>query len=125
MGTSRSASPARTWTAGIYLFSGRRDPTWPVAQGAVDALEALWQKLDRTETPWSQPPPLGYRGAFVRDDQGAEFIAYRGAVLRRSGTKSEVRSDPERRFERAIIDAAPPEAVPPPIRALIEKDGQS
>src|ERR1700730_2840450 len=61
MDTSRSPERDR-WIAGALVFSGRRDPTWPVPAELGRRLEQLWEGLP----PWSgerpHPPPLGYRG---------------------------------------------------------------
>ncbi|HEY8201462.1 MAG TPA: hypothetical protein VII47_08920, partial [Actinomycetota bacterium] len=69
MATSRSPDDAGTSAgalAGVRLFSGRQDPTWPLPADAVAELQALWERMP----PWTgeppRPPALGYRGCFVR-----------------------------------------------------------
>jgi hypothetical protein len=105
MATSRSSSGG--WTGGAFVFSGRPDPTWPLARG--EELAAHWDALGPWEGEPPEPPQLGYRGAFlVDDDTGREWTAYSGAV--RLG--NDVRRDEPREIERAILAAAPPGVLP-------------
>jgi hypothetical protein len=112
MGTSKSNSGPGEWQAGVSVFSGRLDPTWTLSAEQAGRLEVLWSKLEAANDPTPPAPPLGYRGAFVRDPQGRRWYAYRGRVVLEAGSAPESRADPERQFESAIIDSAPPEVLP-------------
>jgi hypothetical protein len=112
MGTSKSSDEAGEYVGGVSVFSGRRDPAWPVgADGARELLE-LWDSLEVSEGSALSAPPLGYRGSFLRGG-GREWSAYRGAVTLREGAGAQTRRDLGRRFERLIISTAPPGSVPP------------
>jgi hypothetical protein len=57
-------------------------------------------------------PPLGYRGCFFRDPNGAEWRAYGGVVENRSSAGREARRDHDRSFERMIVGSAPAGLLP-------------
>src|SRR5215472_5493274 len=99
MATSKSSDSSQRWTAGALLFSGRPDPVWVVVPDKAHQLEAIWNSLvaSKPSTPAS-PPPLGYRGCFLRHPNGTEWSAFAGVVTRRSGRGAETRSDPNREF---------------------------
>jgi hypothetical protein len=107
MDTSRS--PEDTWIAGALVYSGRRDPTWPVPVELGRRLELLWEGL----APWSgdppHPPPLGYRGFTLTAPDGRVWTAFRELVT----LASDRRRDGERQFERSLIASAPPGILPP------------
>jgi hypothetical protein len=104
-----------TWTAGALLFSGRPDPTWTVDPVAAGKLVALWYTFDPlpAEASPATPPALGYRGCFLRDPHGRQWTAYKGVVTMSFDQQSESRSDPDRSFERAGLQSAPPGLLPP------------
>jgi hypothetical protein len=108
MGTSRSAEED-PWIAGAQVYSGRRDPTWPVPAELGRRLEQLW----KGSPPWSgqqpHPPPLGYRGCTLRAPDGRVWTAFRELV----SLALDTRRDGEREFERSIIASAPPGILPP------------
>ncbi len=112
MGTSKSASEAAPWQGGASLFSGRPDPTWSVSARAARHLEAIWEKLEPTSAPLPTAPPLGYRGCFVRDPRGRQWYAYGGRVLLTTGGASETRADPNRQFEKTLLESAPADILP-------------
>ena len=109
MGISKSTK----YTAGVSVFSGRPDPTWSVSEEVGSKLQILFDDLDRYEGPAVSAPPLGYRGAFLRDDEGHEWFAYRGVVTLNGPQSSEARQDPDREFERALIASTPQGLIPP------------
>jgi hypothetical protein len=120
MGTSKSSSRTDGWQAGVWVFSGRRDPTWPLPPEQVRRLEEIWSRLKpAVEAAAAGPPPLGYRGAFVQEPEGRRWYAYGGRVVIQRETLTEVRADPDREFERAVVDSAPPEVLPPAVRNAI------
>src|SRR3982074_105884 len=108
MDTSRSADDSN-WIAGALVFSGRRDPTWPVPAGVGRHLEQLWSGLP----PWSgerpRPPDLGYRGCTLTAPDGRVWAAFREVVT----LANDSRHDSEREFERTLIASAPPGILPP------------
>lgn len=108
MGTSRSPETGG-WTAGASVYSGRRDPTWPLAAELGLRLERHWIELP----PWSgeqpRPPPLGYRGCRLVAPDGREWTAFQGLVIQ----AGDARRDGKREFERMLIASAPPGVLPP------------
>src|SRR2546423_14480324 len=108
MATSRSASDSG-WLAGASVFSGRADPTWPIAPELTEELVAVWDALPPLERPRPSPPPLGYRGCFVHDPAGRTWTAFHEAV----SDGSVMRRDEEHRFERLVLASAPEGTLPP------------
>src|SRR5689334_13274031 len=113
MATSKSRETDRNYTAGVSIFSGRPDPTWPVGREITHELLRLWNDLESHTGPVSSPPPLGYRGVFLRSDASEEWTAYRGVVVFRASNDAQLRSDPNRSFERIVIASAPDGLIPP------------
>jgi hypothetical protein len=111
-----SRSPEDGWIAGAVLFSGRRDPVWSVTPTFARKLVHLWTVLPATGDAMPDPPPLGYRGCFLRRPDGGEWRAYRGVVEGRSDAGREVRVDHERAFERLLVGSAPPGLLPADLR---------
>jgi hypothetical protein len=111
MVTSKSSEHAGEYVAGVSVFSGRRDPVWPIGEEQAGALLALWDSLEPHEGAAPSAPPLGYRGSLLRGG-GREWHAYGGAVTLREGDGVSTRRDPERRFEKLIISTAPADSVP-------------
>lgn len=111
MDTSKSSERAGGYVGGVSVFSGRRDPEWEVSEGLARSLLSLWESLEAYRGAAPAPPPLGYRGSFLRGG-GREWLAYRGSVSLREGGRVESRLDAGRRFERLILSAAPDGAVP-------------
>lgn len=119
MGISRSAK----YTAGVSVFSGRPDPTWTLSEEAGSKLLKLFEDLDSYEGSAALAPPLGYRGAFLRDDAGDEWFAYRGVVTLTSPHGSEVRKDAHREFERLLVASIPEGLIPPALLTQEFDDG--
>lgn len=115
MDTSRSSN--RKYFAGVSIFSGRPDPTWPVSdEVALDLLRLFATSALSDSTP-PTAPPLGYRGAYLRDDAGNEWFAYRGIVTAQGS--NDTRLDADRTFERKLIDSIPEGLIP---RELLHKE---
>ena len=108
MGTSRSPDEDK-WIAGALVYSGRRDPNWPVPVELGRRLEQVWEGLP----PWSgerpHAPPLGYRGTTLTAPDGRVWTAFRELVT----LTTDSRRDSEREFERSLIASAPPGVLPP------------
>ena len=117
MDTSRSTKEDRIFTAGVSVFSGRPDPAWTLDEETGSRLQQLFETLESSEEPATPAPPLGYRGAFLRDDSGHEWLAYRSVVTHTAPNRSEARRDPGRKFERALVDSAPQGLIPPALLA--------
>jgi hypothetical protein len=100
------------WTAGAYLFSGRPDPHWPVSHRVADSLLTLWERMSPQAGMTRPPSALGYRGCFLRGDDGREWVAFRGTVWLTSGDSTEARVDEGRMFERLLARSAPDGALP-------------
>jgi hypothetical protein len=113
MVTSRSSSALNRWTAGARVFAGRPDPEWDVPSEVAERLVALWDQLPPTGRPSRGPPPLGYRGCYLRRNDRAEWRAWGGNVVGGPGLAEEVRLDPGRRFELMVLETAPPGRLPP------------
>jgi hypothetical protein len=95
-----------SWRATAQLYSGLTDPVWDVG----DELAARWQTLaPREGDPPPPAPPLGYRGVALVAGDGTRIEAYGGAVTRDG---RELRADPGRAFERALLASAPPGLLP-------------
>jgi hypothetical protein len=107
MATSRSGSDSG-WIAGALVFSGRPDPTWPIAGAVGDELVAIWDALPPTDVV-ATPPTLGYRGCYASDPAGSRWTAYHELVT----FEGETRNDEKRRFERTVLGSAPEGILPP------------
>lgn len=102
------------WKAGVFLFSGRENPVWGISPSEAQRIIDIWSALEPCEIR-STPPQsqLGYSGSFLSNSNGDIWLASHRSVAW-SGTKTkETRSDPEQKFERAILASAP-EHIPIP-----------
>ncbi len=109
------------YLAGVSIFSGRPDPTWTVSQTVATQLKSLWDSLEASARPQPQPPPLGYRGCFLKDTaEGREWVAYKGVVTLKTPAGDEARSDENRKFESLLLKSAPEGLIPPQI---LESEG--
>lgn len=121
MGTSKSTEQGTEYLAGVSIFSGRPDPTWTVSQSAAERLQSLWDSLEASPRAQPQPPPLGYRGCFLRHAaEGREWMAYKGVVTLKTSAGDEARSDESRKFESLLLKSAPEGLIPPQI---LESEG--
>ncbi len=121
MGTSKSSEQAAEYLAGVSIFSGRPDPTWTVSQSAAERLKSLWDSLEASARPQPSPPPLGYRGCFLKDTtKEREWVAYKGVVTLKTPTGDEARADENRKFESLLLKSAPEGLIPPQI---LESEG--
>ena len=114
MATSRSPDPQAAGLAGAQVFSGRPDPTWPVDQATAGSLQDLWSRLEPWEGEIPAPPPLGYRGCFLRLADGREWQTYGGVVTLRQAGAVEFRRDRARAFEKQLLGTAPEGTLPHP-----------
>ena len=110
MATSRSCDP---WIGSASLFSGRPDPTWPVADAEVRELMGLWERLE-ADPRKVQPavPPLGYRGCSLTAPDGRCWHALGGRVTTGGSLARKARRDPGRTFEKKLLATAPPGILP-------------
>jgi hypothetical protein len=113
MATSRSNSQTEKWVAGAFLYSGRLDPTWTIPHSVVQRLLKIWDSLQSWVGRVPSPPPLGYRGCFVRGLGDREWQAYGGAVTLVEGGRQESRRDGDRKFEKSVLASAPGGTLPP------------
>lgn len=102
------------WKAGVLLFSGLENPTWALSPPEAQSIIDIWNTLEPCETRSTPPhPQLGYSGSFLSNSNGDIWLASRHSVAWSGPISKETRSDPERKFERAILALAP-EDVPIP-----------
>lgn len=96
------------------MYSGRPDPAWSVSADAAQDFERLWDSLAPSgERAFVAPAPLGYRGCFIKDEDGRHWGCYRGVgKLVRPGLPDQFRLDPERRLEWWIVRSAPQGVLP-------------
>ena len=85
---------------GIFLFSGRPDPTWPVEESTVDEFEEIWNLMEPYSGELPIPPILGYRGCFLNCEPGTEWFAYDGVVTMKTVEGSSLRRDKDKKFEK-------------------------
>ena len=97
-----------TWLAGVSLFSGRPDPTWPLDDEVAARFVSRWETLEPTPEPIPEPPPLGYRGALLLAPDGRRWLAH-GTTVTLNGER---RHDPEAQFEHELLATAPPDTLP-------------
>ena len=96
------------------VYSGRPDPEWQVDDALGEELEQVWRSLQPALAGTGDaPPPLGYRGCRLVAPDGRRWTAYRGRVELGSDESSEVRADPETRFESRVLASAAPGLLPP------------
>jgi hypothetical protein len=96
-GSVPGADAAGGWTAEALVFSGRRDPVWPVTATAAAELVACWDGLPpvpaaevpAAEVPAAEVPAAGGTGrgaaelaAAASAAPAAPVLGYRGCVLR-------------------------------------------
>ena len=122
MATSKSGNKSTQWIGGALVFSGRPDPIWSVPDEAARELKSFWAGLQPSVGKLPVAPALGYRGAFLRDAGGREWLAYGGIVTLKTKNVVLSRLDPARQFEKMLLATAPPEQLPPEVmRASQEK----
>ena len=93
----------RSWTARAAVYSGRRDPVWPVSEADAVGLVKLWERLESFQGARPKAPPLGYRGCSLESDKGERWEAFGGVVW--SGEA--MRADPDGVFEKSVLKTAP------------------
>jgi hypothetical protein len=98
--------------AGASIFSGRSDPIWDVDEEVVKKLGEIWDSLDNWTSEHPSAPPLGYRGCFLKCEHDREWFAYSGVITLKSAGKLESRLDPNRDFERLLLNSAPKGILP-------------
>ena len=100
------------WIAGVFIFSGRPDPTWPVNNKLIKQLEKIWNSLEPLTDKYPSPSTLGYRGCFVRNNVDREWFAYDKIVIFKRNGSSEPRLDKQSAFEKLVLSSAPPGLLP-------------
>jgi hypothetical protein len=111
MATSRSLKLRGECTATASIYSGRRDPQWRVPVETARRLKELWEQLERSESVLPPRPSLGYRGSALDCGARGRWFAYGGVV----GSGDAYKRDPERAFERLVLESAPEGLIPPGI----------
>jgi hypothetical protein len=115
MGISKSHDAAggkHEWKGSALVYSGLRDPQWPVPEPVVKKLLAIWDDLPASSNTPPDTARLGYRGAVLRSPSGSEWTAFAGTVSLRSNNVVSTRDDQARRFERTLLSSAPKGMLP-------------
>jgi hypothetical protein len=100
-------------TGTALVYSGRADPKWAVDEEQLETLKRIWKRLPASRTAPPTPPPLGYRGCALRCTSGQCWFAYNGTVtFKRGSSRPQHKVDSTRRFERVLLETAPPDALP-------------
>jgi hypothetical protein len=94
--------------ATAFLSTERPDPQWKVPGASARRLEELWQQLPSSPATPPQLPALGYRGCTLNCGPRGRWFAYGGVVV----AGDTYRNDPDRSFERALLQSAPPGVLP-------------
>jgi hypothetical protein len=113
MGTSKSIEPC---TATASIFSGRPDPSWRISKTVLEQLENIWKTLRPSAEAAPVAPALGYRGCSVDCGPRGVWNAFGGVVAR----GEEHRADPDRQFERAVLNSSPKGMIPAEVLRLIK-----
>src|SRR5215211_443206 len=101
------------WTATALVHSGRPDPVWTVDDGTAERLLKIWQHLPMSPSPPPEPPPLGYRGAWIHDGAGGRsWFAFGGVVASEGANREDVGDE----FARTLLATAPANSLPPWLR---------
>lgn len=93
------------WTGGALVYSGRRDPVWPVSADLGHRLEHLWGRLPAWSGAFPRPAPLGYRGCRLTAPDGRTWTAFGELVT----LAPDSRRDTGRQFESSLVASAPPD----------------
>jgi hypothetical protein len=113
MGTSRSGKKQDAWVAGVFVYSGRPNPTWSISKRVAKKLQELWESLPASDEKCEpRPGVLGYRGSFVREPGRGEWVAFNGLVSLTTPVGVEVRRDPATKFEKVLVSSAPRGLLP-------------
>lgn len=74
-------------------------------------MQDVWRQLEDSDHPPPNAPSLGYRGCTLDCGTRKKWFAY-GGVVAHGGT---YKRDPERKFERLLLESAPAGLLPPDI----------
>ena len=117
MGISRSNEDGG-WTATVSMFSGRRDPSWRVPLAVAQRLLEVWNDLQPSDEETASSPPLGYRGCLLQSPDDQQWHAYGGAITQFGHRGLVTRIDPDRTFERLLLESAPEGTLRPGMKPL-------
>lgn len=112
MDTSKYGETTSEYVGEALLFSGRKNPTWPVDAVVAARVEEIWSTLEASTEPPSQTSTLGYQGCRLRHVEGCCWLASQGRVQREFGATKDYRLDNGRKVEKLILSTAPPGLVP-------------
>lgn len=113
MDTSKSDDEDKRWIATALVYSGRSNPSWHIEDECVSQLQQIWDDLEPYLGEFGGPKGLGYGGCEIRAPGGEQWLVYGDVVSRSHGDRSEVRRDPDRRFEKILLSSAPEKSLPP------------
>ena len=107
-----ATSASSDWTVTALISSGRPDPAWTLPETAARAAIAIWDAAVPLAPASPAPPRLGYRGCTLADTRGRRWTAHLGIITLAPPAPPECRQDPQRRFERLLVESAPPGLLP-------------
>jgi len=86
---------------------------WDLRDAVARKLITIWDSLPMADKKVEPAVGhLGYRGCILRDAAKREWEAFGGLVSLRTKSGVEVRADPVREFEKALIASAPKGRLP-------------
>jgi len=92
-------------TATVCIYSGRRNPQWPIATKEYDKLLLTIESLPRTE-PQEQPSLLGYSGIIVTGGEKLLY-AYKGVITVTEDDEAYGYIDKDGAIEKQLLQSAP------------------
>jgi hypothetical protein len=104
-------SRCNEWVAKALVYSGRPNPEWPVSADVAGELERGWAGLPPAGVRRFLPK-LGYRGCSLIAPDGRRWTARSGVVVLERDGQFQYRADPDGRWERLLLGAAPSGTLP-------------
>ena len=92
-------------TATVCIYSGRRNPQWPIAAKEYDKLLLTIESLPRAE-PQEQPSLLGYSGIIITGGEKLLY-AYKGVITVTTDDAAKGYIDKEGTIEKQLLQSAP------------------
>jgi hypothetical protein len=94
------------WTAEVFVFSGRQNPTWILSEKQSGDWMKLWQEAPSTDKEVKQPSRLGYTGCKLQYNEHSHWFIYNGCVSFYDSGKIISKKDEERKIEYFLLHTA-------------------